>query len=443
MRLSALRPAHDDVFALPNLRGVVRTITGMKQNNLHAKSSSVPGSISLLREFSVPLIAGIVIALAWANVDPSGFQAVIHAKIGNVSLEFIVNEMFMAIFFGIAAVEITDSLMPGGSLSPPRKAVAPLAATAGGVLGPALTFIVLNHIYGDPLLVRGWGITTATDIALAWLVARMIFPKGHPAISFLLLLAIADDAVGLAIIAVFYPDPKHALYPPALFLVLVALLAAWMLRRFKVKSYWPYLLIPGPISWFGLFWAHLHPALALVFVVPFMPHQCKNPHATTFDLPPHTRSTLTAFEHEWKVIVDFGLFFFGLVNAGVQFTAVGTITWLIICSLWCGKTAGILVCGLLAKWSGFSLPAGMNTRDLLLVGMIAGIGLTVALFVAGAAFDDPALNGAARMGALASVLIAPVAILMGRLLRKPPFTASPLQPLPPSESPAPPSAPAQ
>jgi Na+:H+ antiporter, NhaA family len=380
------------------------------------KVISVPRSpVSLLREFSIPLIAGIVGALFWANLSPETYRAVMHARFVGMGLEFVVNEIFMAIFFGIAAVEITDSLTPGGSLNPPSKAVAPLLATAGGVLGPAGLYLTLNAIFGGPDLVRGWGITTATDIALAWLVARMVFGKGHPAISFLLLLAIADDGIGLAIIAVFYPDPAHLVNPLALLLVAAGMLIAYGFRRFGAASYWPYLLIGGPISWLGLYWAHLHPALALVFIVPFMPHIRQRRQDTVFDVAPEEHSTLSTFEHQWKIVVDFGLLLFGLANAGVQFSGMGTVTWLVLISLLVGKTAGITGFGLAAKALGFPLPGGMTRRDLLLVGMTAGIGLTVALFVAGAAFTDPTLQGASKMGALCSILIAPLVLITKRL----------------------------
>ncbi|HUO08977.1 MAG TPA: Na+/H+ antiporter NhaA [Phycisphaerae bacterium] len=374
-------------------------------------------SISLLREFSIPLIAGIIIALLWANLSPGSYHNFIHTGVGELHLEFAVNELFMAIFFGIAAVEITDSLLPGGSMSSLKRAVTPLFATLGGVVGPIAIFFALNALVGNSELSRGWGITTATDIAIAWLVARLIFPKNHPAISFLLLLAIADDAIGLAIIAVFYPDPNHPLSPLALLLVALAVIICAALRWMKVRNYWPYLLLGGAFSWLGLFWAHLHPALALVFVVPFMPHTRSPAQHTTFDLVEGEKSTLIAFEHEWKVIVDFGLLFFGLVNAGVQFSAVGTITWLILAALLFGKTVGIYGFGLLASLFGFQLTGGMTRRDLFLVSMIAGIGLTVALFVASAAFSDPLLEGAAKMGALGSILIAPLAFLANRLLK--------------------------
>jgi len=129
----------------------------------------------------------------------------------------------------------------------------------------------------------------------------------------------------------------------------------------------------------------------------------------------HDRSTLITFEHEWKVIVDFGLLFFGLANAGVQLSAVGTVTWLVVLSLLVGKTAGIFGLGMLARTFGFPLPTGMSVWALFLVSMTAGIGLTVALFMSGAAFADPQIEAAAKMGALASVVVVPMVLLLKRL----------------------------
>ena len=85
----------------------------------------------------------------------------------------------------------------------------PLLATIGGVVGPVAVYLLLNSLIGSPALMNGWGIPTATDIAFAWLAARLIFGDNHPVIAYLLLLAIADDAIGLVIIALFYPDPHH------------------------------------------------------------------------------------------------------------------------------------------------------------------------------------------------------------------------------------------
>jgi len=374
--------------------------------------------VSLLREFSIPLLAGVGLALLWANSNPAGYQHGIAAPMGLApSLHFWVNDLFMVFFFGIAAVEITDSCAPGGSLNPLKKAINPLLATVGGVLGPVGAYFLLNHFWGEPRLHSGWGITTATDIAIAWLVARIVFGKGHPAVSFLLLLAVADDAIGLGIIALFYPDPRHPVVLAPLLLVLCGAGIAWGLRRCGVTTYWFYLLLGGGACWAGMFLAHLHPALALVFVVPFMPHRPHPAAESAFDLHPAGSSTLATFEQHWKIVVDFGLFFFGLANAGVAFSFIGTGTWLVLVSLVVGKTIGIGVFALLGKVLGFPLPARVGIKELLLVGLIAGIGLTVALFVAGAAFTDPALQGAAKMGALLSAAAAVPAIILGQLLR--------------------------
>jgi len=371
--------------------------------------------INLLREFSVPLIAGVIVAVLWANLDPAGYAYFDHNHFfGPFSFHFVTNELFMVFFFGIAAVEITQSCLLGGDLNPPRKAVNPLLSTLGGVLGPVAVYFLLNSLLGKPELSNGWGIPTATDIALAWLAARLVFGDGHPAISFLLLLAIADDAIGLAIIAIFYPDPTVPAAPGWLLLTLAGMGAAWVLRGARVKSYWPYLLLGGVPSWFGLHGAHLHPALALVFIVPFFPHQNRET-GRLFEEDPSDRSTLSRFEHDWKIIVDFGLFMFGLANAGVAFSGVGPATWLVLLSLLAGKALGIFSFGFIANRLGFPLPEGMGKRDLAVAGVIAGIGFTVALFVAGEAFTDPVVQGAAKMGAMFSIAAFPLAIILARL----------------------------
>ena len=374
----------------------------------------VKRNIDLMREFSFPLITGVFAALAWANFAPQSYSTFLYAPlVGPLSFHFITNDIFMVFFFGIAAVEITQSCLPGGDLNPLKKAVNPLMATAGGVLGPAIVYLALNRMIGTDALQRGWGIPTATDIAFAWLAARLIFGSGHPAVSFLLLLAVADDGIGLAIIAVFYPDPRFPVEPAWLLLTVLGMVAAFGLRVKNIRSYWPYLLAGGGLSWAGLFKAHLHPALALVFIMPLLPHAPReDKHFFEEDI--EDRTALAHYEHEWKVIVDFGLFLFGLANAGVGLSAVGTATWLVLCSLIAGKTIGIFALGALAETLGFPLPAGMMKKDLLVAGVIAGIGFTVALFVAGEAFTDPVTQGAAKMGAMLSFVAIFIAFLLGK-----------------------------
>lgn len=361
------------------------------------------------------MISGVLVALLWANVNAEQYHAILHHGIlGGVNLHFLTNEIFMALFFAIAAVEITQSCLPGGDLYPLKRAVNPLLATAGGVLGPVGMYFLLNSIWGGADLTRGWGIPTATDIALAWLAARFIFGQGHPAISFLLLLAIADDAIGLGIIAIFYGDPVNPVQPLWLLMVAAAMVVCFLLRKERVRSYWPYVILGGALSWTGLFMGHLHPALALVFVVPFLPHPPKE-KMHLFQMDPDDASPLSRFEHDWKIVVDLGLFMFGFANAGVSFENVGIATWLVLASLIVGKMIGISFFGWLGTRIGFPLPVGMGYRELVSAALIAGIGFTVALFVAGSAFTDPVIMGAAKMGAMFSIFAAIPAVLVAKV----------------------------
>ena len=372
--------------------------------------------LNLLREFSIPLLAGVLTALGWANLAPESYRQFNYGHFwGSLSFHFVTNDIFMVFFFAIAAAEITQSCLPGGDLNPLRKAVNPLLATAGGVIGPVAIYLLMNSLVGSAALLNGWGIPTATDIAFAWLAARLIFGRNHPVIAYLLLLAIADDAVGLVIIALFYPDPRFPVAPLWILLVAAGMGIAHLLRRQRVKNYWPYLLGGGLPSWAGLYNAHLHPALALVFIIPFLPHP---PRETKhlFEEDPGDFSPLAKFEHEWKLIVDFGLFMFGLANAGVELSATGTATWLVFGALLCGKTIGIFAMGILGENIGFSLPKGMRRKHLLVAGLIAGTGFTVALFVAGEAFTDPVLQGAAKMGAMLSIAVFPIAMTAAKIL---------------------------
>ena len=406
--------------------------------------------VRLLQEFSLPLIFGVLGGLLAANLAPEWYQHYFGAGHGEGgpwvvpvlgplmdqwihhpgTLPFFINDIFMAFFFGIAAKEITEAALPGGSLNPMKKAMNPLIATLGGVFGPILAFVGFlsyqfnSGSYGEGVewdqVVNGWGIPTATDIALAWMVARAVFGAGHPAINFLLLLAIADDAIGLGIIAIFYGDAAHPAEPAWLGLVAVGMFVAYLFRRANLRSWQLYIFIAGPISWYGFIQAHLHPALALVPIVPFLPGPKRDTGMfvdTEAGVKEHDdHSPLHSFEHELKLFVDFGLFFFAFANSGVEFAGVGPMTLAILAALVVGKTVGVTFCGWIAVKLGFPLPTGMSYRDLVMAGFIAALGLTVALFVAGAAFKaTPDLLGQAKMGALFSGAVGLVALLLGRV----------------------------
>jgi NhaA family Na+:H+ antiporter len=380
----------------------------------HGHSS---GWSTKVREYSLPLIVGVFAGLVAANIDSHGYHELIELHLGGLHVfghpltpHFLINDIFMVFFFGVAAKEITDAVLPGGALNPPSRAINPLLGTIGGVVGPAGVFLGLTYLLyaGDPDLkavANGWGIPTATDIALAWLCARLVFGARHPAVNFLLLLAVADDAIGLAIIAIFYPDPANPVLPLNLLWTAGGMGLAFALRSLNVRSWLPYILVAGGLSWYGLLMAHLHPALALVFVVPFLPAPREGP------------STLQAFEHQVKPTVDWGLFFFAFANAGVEFANMGTITWIILASLIVGKTLGVTLLSGIGVRLGFPLPVGMNLKTLATAGLIAGLGLTVALFVAGQAYTEESMRAEAKMGALFSGVVFLLAIVVGRMLR--------------------------
>ena len=386
------------------------------------------GSIRFLLENSLFMILGAVAALIWANIDNQGYQHFVHLElfhtswIGHphgadrlVTLGFVVNEVLMALFFAIAGKEVWEATLPGGPLNNPRQAASPLIATLGGMTGPALVYlggIALFGQFGE--LSNGWAVPTATDIAFSYMVARVVFGPAHPAIPFLLLLAIADDALGLVIIAVFYP--QGPVEPVWMLLPVAAIVVGLVFRRLRVISFWPYLLIAGALSWYGFHRANLHPALGLLPIIPVMPHGHLDRGLFHWEALKRD-DTLSAFEHWWKNPVEVILGLFGLLNAGVALTALGPVTGVVAAALIVGKPLGIWVFAYLGTKIGFPLPPGMRRRELLVVGCTAGIGFTVAIFVAGVAFPRGEIQDAAKIGALASFGAAVVALVIGRLLK--------------------------
>jgi NhaA family Na+:H+ antiporter len=357
---------------------------------------------------SLLLLAGTLAAVVWANVDFSTYDVVAHP------LHFWVNDVGMVFFFALAAKEVFEATLPGGSLSSPRHSLSPLAAAVGGMAAPAVIYSVLASVIGPAELIRGWAIPCATDIAFSAMVARAIFPAGHPAIPFLLLLAIADDALGLVILALFYPSGALSFGVLSSLMTAAVLLAMWLRRR-RTRTFWAYVLGPGALSWAALYWGGFHPALALVPIVPFMPHSARD--LGVFDpreelLP----DTMNRFEHWWATPVQFVLLFFGFANAGVLFEQIGAGTYYVLAALLLGKPMGILLFAGVARLAGARLPEGLGARDLLVLGIAASIGFTVSLFFSTAAFPEGSALAETKMGALLSFAAAPLAIAVARVL---------------------------
>lgn len=407
---------------------------------------------NFVQEYSLLLIAGAIIALLWANTSPESyhhfvdFELVKDSFIGalhtdadghvsrSITLHWLVNDLLMAFFFALAGKEVWEAVaLKRGSLRG-KKALTPLIATAGGMLGPVSVYLLGAFMVGKmAVLANGWAIPTATDIAFSYLVGRMVFGAGHPAVGFLLLLAIADDAIGLIILAVFYPQGELA---PIWLLLSVAagvgvyLVANWLPRRMdrgnqdrpmstffrKTVSIWPY-VIAGALSWYGFYKAGIHPALGLLPIVPAIPHADVD-YGIFADAEKHLTDMLNHIEHILKRPVEVILLGFGLMNAGVEFSSIGDATWLVLAGLLIGKPFGILLFGYIgARVMGFGLPVGMKISDLFVLGCVAAIGFTVSLFVAAVAFEAGPIQDAAKMGALLSFGAAGLALIMGKIFK--------------------------
>ncbi|PPB82111.1 sodium/proton antiporter (NhaA family) [Albidovulum inexpectatum] len=397
---------------------------------------------------SLLLILGAAIALAWANIDQTGYQDFVnlviadHFFIGHpgeeggqaertLTLDFLVNDLLMSLFFAVAAKEVWEAVILKNGALRGRKALTPLIATAGGMSVPVAIYLCLAATLGIfDTVSRGWAIPTATDIAFSYFVGRLVFGARHPAIRFLLLLAIADDAGGLFILAIFYPGDD--LTPAWLLLSLGAAAATFVLfnwlprhmdrgdplRRWQTwvarkLDFWPY-LVAGCVSWFGFQQAGVHPALGLLPIIPAIPH-ADRAFGYFAEAERYLTDPLNRIAHRLKTPVQIILFFFGLLNAGVQLAAFSEPTWLVLCALMIGKPLGIFLFGwFAAELLRFGLPKGMRLADLAVLGCVASIGFTVALFVATVAFPAGPVQDAAKMGALLSLSSGLVAILAGR-----------------------------
>ena len=423
-------------------------------------NSRLPKPIAFLFENSLFLIFGAVGAMVWANVDFESYDNFVHFPITGehheadvtgeladdghqeeantadehgshghgVTIHFLINDILMAMFFAIAASEVWEALLPGGALSNPMKGATPLLATLGGFVGPAGLYLLGAVMIGKmAILGSGWAIPCATDIAFSYLVARMIFGNGHPAIAFLLLLAIADDAAGLAILAVAYPQGDGGIQLQWLLLVLGGMAACGMFRKFRIQNFWIYLLTAGTLSWVGFLKAGIHPALGLVPIIPCLPH-AHTDLGIFARAELHRSDTLNALTHWWKNPVEIVLGLFGLVNAGVPLESenFGAATWLVLLGLIIGKPVGIMLFTFISeKCFKLQIPSGMTYRHIFVIGLIASIGFTVSLFVTTAAFptsgadvtdEQVAVSNAAKLGALLSFAGAAVAFAGAKAL---------------------------
>jgi NhaA family Na+:H+ antiporter len=357
-------------------------------------------------EYLLALPVGCAAALAWANTGPESYYRFAHAT------AFVVNDIGMAFFFALITKEVAEATLPGGALHPWRRAALPVVAAIGSVLVSIAIYLAVNHYFGEHMLEDGWVAACAIDIPGTYVIARLIFGR-HPAVPFLLLLAIAADGIGLAAVAVLHPvGDAHPVI--GLFLMVAALGGAAVLRHRRVKSFWLYLLGPGVVSWTALFVGGVHPALALVPIVPFFPHGRRDRGLMVEPLP-QAHDTLTMFERWWQLPVEGVMLLFGLVNAGVPLHGLEEGMWAIpIAAL--GRPFGIAAAAGVAIAAGLHLPLRVGWREVLVVGCTATIGLVFALFFAAAVMPLGALLLEMKMGALITIAGGGLAFAVARVL---------------------------
>ncbi|WP_035964429.1 Na+/H+ antiporter NhaA [Bradyrhizobium sp. YR681] len=354
----------------------------------------------------VVLLAAAAAALLWANSPfahsyhdvwnlpvPLGIGEFVFAR----SLHFWINDALMTVFFLVVGMEIRRESHEG-ALSRFDQAVLPVLAALGGVVVPALIYLGFNAAAGHD---RGWAIPTATDIAFAVGVLALL-GKSIPSNVrvFLLALAIIDDIIAVLIIALFYTS---GLDPSGFAVAALGVLVALGFQRLGFGSAYAY-VAPAFIVWAGFLMAGVHPTLAGVVLGLMTPVRSANPAI----VPPVIRVE-TAL-HPW---VAYGIMpLFALANAGVSFKGMelsgGTqlVTLGVALALCAGKPIGVIGATWFAVRTGWCrLAPDVSWAGVCLIGLLAGIGFTMAIFIAMLAFTDDELLDAAKLGVLFGSLI--------------------------------------
>jgi Na+:H+ antiporter, NhaA family len=386
----------------------------------------------------IVLAVATAVALVWAN---SPWQESYHTLwstnvsigIGNRvltgDLESWVNDGLMVLFFLVVGLEIKREWV-AGELRDRRAAVLPAMAAVGGMVVPAVIFVLVNAGTDN---VGGWGIPMATDIAFALGVVAILGSRVPPSLKvFLLTLAIVDDIGAIVVIALFY---SHGIEPEWLLVATGIVLLVVVLRRAHVR-YMPVFVALGTALWFAVFESGVHATIAGVIMgllTPAVPFQTEVETQNVVDVLDHTpgitladvraasfllRESVSLTEriedvlHPWVSYVVIPIF--ALANAGITFSSKSfsgdqRLLWGVVLGLVVGKTVG--VSGM--TWLGVRLgigrsPQGATPRHILGIALVAGIGFTVALFIADLAFDDAASQDQAKIGILIASLLAAV-----------------------------------
>ena len=386
----------------------------------------------------IVLLAGALVALVWANSPwrhsyTALWETEVAMEVGRYvvaeSLRDWVNDGLMALFFFVVGLEIKRELVHG-ELRSPRTAALPVLGALGGMVVPALLYATVNA--GAPGA-AGWGVPMATDIAFAVGVVSLLGRRVPASLKlFLLTLAVADDLGAIVVIALFYgsgTDGRALALAAGLVGVMV------LLRRARV-TWMPCFVVLGIGVWAATLASGVHATIAGVVVGLLTPAHPLAPASVARDwaedlldeptpgeLVDMTRlakasvSVAERLAHHLHPLTSFVIVpVFALANAGVSLSSdvlaapgAGTVALGVALGLVVGKAVGITAASWLAVRLGLgALPRGVGWRQMAGIAAVAGIGFTVSLFVAGLAFDDRALEAAAKVGILAGSLVAAV-----------------------------------
>ena len=309
-----------------------------------------------------------------------------------------INDVFMAIFFFFVSLEIKREFVQG-ELSNPKQAMLPIIGAVGGMAIPALFYIVIN--YSDSTTLKGWAIPSATDIAFSLGVLSLLGKRVPISLKvFLTALAIIDDLGAIVIIAFFYSGNIEVKYLILMFLSLLILIG---LNKFKIKKFFPFLII-GIFLWDFTHQSGVHATIAGVLLALTIPHNIKD----------KKQSMLLKLEHALSPYVAFGIMpIFAFANAGVSLEGLTFSTLLnpvplgIVLGLFFGKQVGVFVLSYISvKLKLADKPTGSTWPTFYAVSILTGIGFTMSLFVGNLAFaNDLEYIDGVKIGVLTGSLL--------------------------------------
>jgi NhaA family Na+:H+ antiporter len=337
----------------------------------------------------------------------------------DLSILKIINYLLMSIFFFVVGLEIKRELT-SGHLASFKKAMLPFVAAIGGMAVPALIYLAI----AGRVAPGGWGVPVATDIALAVGLLTMIGPSVAASLrSFLLALAVIDDIGAILVIAFVYSTGIKFSWLAA-GLITIALIGA--LKKVGVESTLIYSLFAFTL-WFALYKTGVHPTLAGVILGLMTPNIIRK-RTKVEDVEDGSVSVIEWLEHKFHPISTFFVVpIFAFANTGVIITAEtisnasqSLIAWGIFFGLVVGKPVGVLLASLTAKRAKIAdLPEGAANSSILATGSAAGIGFTVAIFIANLAFDDRQTQEIAVLAVIvASVVSALLSIALFKSLAR-------------------------